>query len=232
MGSREYSSKLDKIWDRSYLPFHCCCLNQCLFVAFNSDGQAIAIKLSKQITKVTDNVKKTIACHNAIQGAAILTFDSVKDPSSDLYANVQSSSSLVHAIPNSTRRTAIELHCLKERCGEEISLVTSEMHRLVAFLRKQVTVLAMATEEVTEETAKVTLGLNSLFLSKRAEYGKRLHSLKSLWGELVPIPLEENDIALSYHVFLDTNIPSEVDESIESIEDYYPDSDSEYDSDE
>lgn len=156
---------MDKIWDRSYLPFHCCCLNQCLFVAFNSDGQAIAIKLSKQITKVTDNVKKTIACHNAIQGAAILTFDSVKDPSSDLYANVQSSSSLVHAIPNSTRRTAIELHCLKERCGEEISLVTSEMHRLVAFLRKQVTVLAMATEEVTEETAKVTLGLNSLFLS-------------------------------------------------------------------
>lgn len=223
---------MDKIWDRSYLPFHCCCLNQCLFVAFNSDGQAIAIKLSKQITKVTDNVKKTIACHNAIQGAAILTFDSVKDPSSDLYANVQSSSSLVHAIPNSTRRTAIELHCLKERCGEEISLVTSEMHRLVAFLRKQVTVLAMATKEVTEETAKVTLGLNSLFLSKRAEYGKRLHSLKSLWGELVPIPLEENDIALSYHEFLDTNMPSEVDESIESIEDYYPDSDSEYDSDE
>ena len=133
-------------------------LYQCLFVAFNSDGQAIAIKLSKQITKVTDNVKKTIACYNAIQSAAILTFDSVKDPSSDLYPNLQSSPTFLHAIPNSATRTAVELHCLKERCGEEISLLTIEMHRL----HKQMTILAMAfNSEGTEEAAKVTLGLNN-----------------------------------------------------------------------
>ena len=111
-------------------------------------------------------MKKAIACHNAIPGAATLTFDAVKDPSSDLYANLQSPPSLTHVVPNSTRRTAIELHCLKERCEEEIALLKTEMERLVAFLRKQINVLAIATnKEVTQETAKLTLGLNSLFLS-------------------------------------------------------------------
>jgi len=68
-------------------------------------------------------MKKAIACHNAIPGAATLTFDTVKDPSSDLYTNLQSLLSLTHVVPNSTRRTAIELHCLKEGCEEEIALL-------------------------------------------------------------------------------------------------------------
>jgi len=67
-------------------------------------------------------MKKAIACHNAIPGAATLTFDTVKDPSSDLYTNLQSLPYLTH-VPNSTRRTAIELHCLKEGCEEEITLL-------------------------------------------------------------------------------------------------------------
>lgn len=72
--------------------------------------------------------------------------------------NVQSSPTFLHAIPNSTTSTAIELHCLKERCGEEISLLTIEMHRL----HKQMTILAMAfNSDGTEEAAKVTLGLNN-----------------------------------------------------------------------
>ena len=155
-----------------------------LFLCFFSlDGQTIAIKLSKPITKVTDNMKKAIACHNAIPGAATLTFDAVKDPSSDLYANLQSPPSLTHVVPNSTRRTAIKLHCLKERCEEEIALLKTEMERLVAFLSKQINVLAMATnKEVTQETAKLTLGLNSLFLCKRAEHKKHLQTLKNTLG--------------------------------------------------
>ena len=53
------------------------------------------------------------------------------------------------------------------------------------------TILAMAfNSDGTEEAAKVTLGLNNLFLSKWAEYGKQLYSLKCLRGELVPITLE------------------------------------------
>ena len=61
------------------------------------------------------------------------------------------------------------------------------MHRL----HKQMTILAMAfNSDGTEEAAKVTLGLNNLFLSKWAEYGKQLYSLKCLRGELVPITLE------------------------------------------
>lgn len=177
-------------------------------------------------------MKKAIACHNAIPGAATLTFDAVKDPSSDLYANLQSPPSLTHVVPNSTRRTAIELHCLKERCEEEIALLKTEMERLVAFLRKQINVLAMATnKEVTQETAKLTLGLNSLFLSKRAEHKKHLQTLKRLWEETVSLPLEEDEFHMSYHEFLDTDMPSEVDAFLENVEECYPDSETDYESD-
>lgn len=198
------------------------------------DGQSIAIKLSKQITKVTDNIKRTLTCHNAIQGAVRLTFDEVKDPSSDLYGDVESRPSLVQVVPNSTRRTAIELHCYKERCEEEISLLKTEMERLVAFIHKQMNVLATAitnTEE-TGEAAKRTLGLNSLFLSRQAGCVRQLQALKRLWGELVPT-LDLQEVSKSYHEFLDKNMFSEYtfNTEEENVDDCSSDSDHDTDYD-
>ncbi|XP_078353471.1 uncharacterized protein LOC144638149 isoform X2 [Oculina patagonica] len=79
-----------------------------------ASGQAIAIKLSKQITKATDSMRKTIASHNAIQGVSALNFDLAKDPSCELYANLQSCPEVEHVVPSATRRMVIELHCLRE----------------------------------------------------------------------------------------------------------------------
>ena len=161
---------------------------KCLFSfhLFTSDGQAIAIKLSKQINKVTDNMTKTIACHNAIHGADRLSFDVAKDPSSSVYANLQSSQLTTHVVPSATRRTVIELHCLKERCEEEIALLTSKMDHLISFFQKEINLLNTAiVNRVFGETSKWTIGLNSLLLSKKAEYVKNLHNLKRLWGQLI-----------------------------------------------
>ena len=163
------------------------------FFAYTLDGQAIAIKLSKQITKVTDSMRKAISCHNAIQSAVSLSLDEAKDPSSELYSNLQFPSSLTHVVPDCTRRTAIELRCLKERCEEEISLLTSEMERLVAFIHNQMKVLATEiNKEVTADTNTLALGLKSLFLSKRAEFVKQLQTLKRLWDDSVSIHLDQN----------------------------------------
>jgi len=194
------------------------------------DGQAIAIKLSKQITKVTENMKRTITCHNVLPGVAALTFDDVKDPSSDLYSNFQTSTPSGHAVANTTRRKVIELHCLKERCEEEISLIKVEMLRLLAFLEKQMEVTTMAANaKVADEPLE--LGLKSLLLLRRAEYTKKLQALKTLWVGLVDIPTNHNQV-IDYHQFLDDNVVSRGDTPLTDVEDSDDDSASDYDSDE
>ena len=84
------------------------------------------MKLSVKIAKMTESMKKTIESQNAIQSAFTLSFNLAKDPSCELYANLQSCPHVEHVVPNVTRRMAIELHCLRKRCEEEINLVTSE----------------------------------------------------------------------------------------------------------
>lgn len=131
-------------------------------------------------------MRKAVACHNAIHSAVSLSFDEAKDPSSQLYSNLQFLPTLRHVVPNSTRTMAIKLHCLKEHCEEEISLLTSEMERLAAFIHNQMKVLAAElTKEVSANTSNLALGLKSLFLSKQAEFVKQLQILKRLWGESV-----------------------------------------------
>ena len=200
-------------------------------ICFYLDGQAIAVKLSKQITKATESMRKTIASHNAIHGASSLNFDLVKDPSCELYANLQSCPHTEHVVPNATRRMAIELHCLRERCEEEIELVTSEMNRLQAFYLKQNSILDSAiSEEATTETPELKLGLNSLFLSKRAENGKQLQTLQSLWKDNASFLHEQNLIPVSFHELLDSTMLPQADE-VENVEDSYSDSESDFDFD-
>lgn len=144
-------------------------------------------------------MKRTITCHNVLPGVAALTFDDVKDPSSDLYPNFQTSTPSGHAVANATRRNVIELHCLKERCEEEISLIKVEMLRLLAFLEKQMEVTAMAANaKVADEPLE--RGLKSLLLLRRAEYTKNLQALKTLWVGLVDIPTNHNQV-IDYHQF-------------------------------
>lgn len=201
-------------------------------ICFYLDGQAIAVKLSKQITKATESMKKAIASHNAIQGASTLSFDLAKDPSCELYANLQSCPHVEHVVPNATRRMAIELHCLRERCEEEINLVASEMNRLQAFYLKQNRILEAAmSKELATESADLTLGLNSLFLSKRAENVKQLHILQSLWKDTSSFHLEQNQIPSgSFYEFLDSSMLPLVG-AMEDVEESCSDSESDVDCD-
>ena len=124
----------------------------------------------------------------------------------------------------------IELHCLKERCEEEISLIKVEMLRLLAFVEKQIEVTTMAANaKVADEPLELVL--KSLLLLRRAEYTKKLQALKTLWVGLVDSPTNHNQVIES-HQFLDDNVVSRGDTPLADVEDSDDDSASDYDSDE
>ena len=185
-------------------------------ICFILDGQAIAVKLSKQITKVTESMKKAIASHNAIQGASTLSFNLAKDPSCELHANLQSCPHVEHVV----------------WYEEEINLVASEMNRLQAFYLKQNRILEAAmSKELATESADLTLGLNSLFLSKLAENVKQLHILQSLWKDTTSFHLRQNQIPSgSFYEFLDSSMLPLVG-AMEDVEESCLDCESDFDCD-
>ena len=132
-------------------------------------------------------MKKAIASHNAIQGASTLSFNLAQDPSWELHANLQSCPHVEHVV----------------RYEEEINLMASEMNRLQAFYLKKNRILEAAmSKELATESADLTLGLNSLFLSKLAENVKQLHILQSLWKDTTSFHLEQNQIPSGSFWFL------------------------------
>lgn len=102
------------------------------------DGQAIAIKLSKQITQRTNAIKATVTKYNASLNAledwiedllAEIQFEEAKDPGSQLYCHLYLQPSNDN-IPFTVKRAAIDLHNFLERCKEEQELLVVEVERL------------------------------------------------------------------------------------------------------
>ena len=89
------------------------------------DGQAIAIKLSKQSEKVVKSIKKTVLEINEVLDVdePPVTYEEAKDPMSSLYSAtaVQSAN-----LPASLKRQIIDWSCLKARCQEEMSMIKDE----------------------------------------------------------------------------------------------------------
>ncbi|KAK3716896.1 hypothetical protein QZH41_017010 [Actinostola sp. cb2023] len=135
-----------------------------------ADGQAIAIKLSKQVNKATVHLQKTLVRLNATtqeDGQDDIAFNDVKDPSSDVYANL-SLELPRHDIPYSVRKRIIELDCLKKRCEEENSMVNVEMKRLVSFYETQITLISSHLDQLNSRTASpYSSGLINLLLTNK-----------------------------------------------------------------
>lgn len=105
------------------------------------DGQAIAIKLSKQITQKTNAIKATITKYNASLKALEdwvqslpeeIQFEQAKDPDSLLYSHLQNQPTNDN-IPFTVKRSAIDLHCFLQRCKEEQELLGLEIERLFRY---------------------------------------------------------------------------------------------------
>ena len=113
------------------------------------DGQAVAIKLSKQITQRTNAIKSTLAKYNAslksledwVEGLPNeIDFDEAKEPESQLYSDLNMET-VQDSVPFTVKRTAIDLHNFVERCKEEQELLGREVEKLISHYQSKKEVL-------------------------------------------------------------------------------------------
>ena len=96
------------------------------------DGQYLASRLSKTITKESDALKKLLKEYNElVQESEKLTWTEVTDLSSSIYSISHEDS--ISMVPRSVRLEAIKYHFLSIHAQEEISLLKNEMKNVVDY---------------------------------------------------------------------------------------------------
>ena len=126
------------------------------------DGQALAARLSKQINKITKDLKKEVQTFNEVQQSNIsdfqspLSFDEIKDPDADFWCALETASfSEVpdeSFVPLRVKRKAVELCNSLDRSKEEQSLIMEEMRNTCNYFTHQHSVIiqfliALSNEE-------------------------------------------------------------------------------------
>ena len=99
----------------------------CIIIIVNSltDGQKIAIRLSRRITVVTKSLRKSLAEYNAgLDPSSCLTWEQVTDLSQQIHDECLFSES---SIPSIVKSQAIQLYNSMFRAEEEISRLKEEM---------------------------------------------------------------------------------------------------------
>lgn len=155
------------------------------------DGQAIAIKLSKQITQRTNGIKAAVTKYNSslssledwIEGLpAELQFDEAKDPGSQLYSHLNCQPSNDDT-PFTVKRAAIDLHNFLERCKEEQELLLLEVERLIKFYVGRKEELESYLVEHSGDQPKLIRGLIVIARKEVNEINNMLCSLGSMLFE-------------------------------------------------
>ena len=161
-----------------------------------SDGQQIATRLSRQITKVTNKMKLTMEKCNAatdslrdyINGLPKrITFDKISDPTSELFLDLDTNETCypVEAstkVPLYTKRKAIELHLFLKRCKEEEQLLVVERERLLSYYTKtccKIDEKLASIADLSGSHHRFSFGSKHELLRMRARLLKR-HILSSL----------------------------------------------------
>ena len=160
------------------------------------DGQAIAIKLSKQITQRTNAIKTALGKYNAslksledwIEGLPKeIDFDEAKDPGSQLYGDFKSPAGQNQdTVPFTVKRSAIDLHNFLQRCGEERELLEIEVERLINYYLNQKQELESYGRELTEPRTKLMRGAVARFNKEIVNLNNTLYSLACLLADYLP----------------------------------------------
>ncbi|KAK3731623.1 hypothetical protein QZH41_015887, partial [Actinostola sp. cb2023] len=153
-----------------------------------ADGQSIAIKLSKQISRVTDHIRRNMMTCNGL-GTNVLHFEDVKDPCSSVYSYSVNSSMQV---PNSIKTQLVDLLCLKKRCEEEIALVKKEMIQLLSFHLSQINFIDECTQSLTDTV--LDKGVKALLSAKKLSLQLNRTRLEELWQKLNVSPYQWEEV--------------------------------------
>ena len=165
-----------------------------------SDGQAIAIKLSKQIDKVVKSIHKTLSDVNGYLADDLprILYEDAMDPRSSIYSAIQEEGDTLPAL---IRRQMIDLFCLQNRCQEELDLLKEEMNRLVSFLQNKIRFIDESVDALLRDTdTPFNAGLIACLKRKRMIHCNHISSLLSLWGRIwdSPKPIDHTELVKTY----------------------------------
>ncbi|RMX52982.1 hypothetical protein pdam_00025094, partial [Pocillopora damicornis] len=152
-----------------------------------ADGQAIAKKLNKELTKITASVKLLIPQLKALRTAQFgdlsddEVFVIVKDPQSTIYSAVNVDPQR-NTLAHSTKIQIINVFLLKKRANEEIILLKAEVERFQTFLSEEV---QKVDSWIDKASTQNNPSHKNLLLVKRASLIQELASLQRLWKEEV-----------------------------------------------
>lgn len=182
------------------------------------DGQQIATRLSRQITKVTNKMKLTLEKFNAATDSLRdyinhlpkrITFDEISDPTSELFSDLDATEICSPAeastkIPLYTKRKAIDLHLFLKRCEEEEQLLVAEKERLLSYYTKtccKIDEKLASIADLSGSRGRFWYGSKHELLRMRARLQNELFDLKELFelpaGETVRIQAHFGNLALS-----------------------------------
>lgn len=161
--------------------------------------------MSKQITKATKLVTTSIEEYNKLECSAAcslprtLTFDTVKDPDSDVWLEVNAPEESRTAIPATIRRKAVDLYHLMDRCREEITLLQSEMINILDHFTGQHQLLKSSLDVSLDNLSAESRGRDIFIRKKVLSIESYLVYLKALFEdhiESVSLPslIFENDL--------------------------------------
>ncbi|XP_033101230.1 uncharacterized protein LOC117104486 isoform X2 [Anneissia japonica] len=149
------------------------------------DGQTVAIRISRQISKTSVSLRKLLATYKTFDGAEHTTFSDVSNPEGNIYLPACETSK--DDIPSTAKREIIKLHYLKERATEEIIMVEHEMENVMNYYLNQHTVLH---KQITEEN--VAYGKRSFLIFNAIILERKLKSLETLFNKFITTPTVPN----------------------------------------
>ena len=152
-----------------------------------ADGQAITIKLSNQIGKVVNEMKRGLSSFNDL-GESEIDFMEIKDPQSPTYSCLLKNEQDGNCIPTSLKKRLVELTHLLDRCEEELSMVREEMKTLENFIKYQITEIEKYVVSKGVCANSFDKGLHCLLLQKQLMHRKYLQSLYDTWKDIVDTP--------------------------------------------
>lgn len=161
--------------------------------------------MSKQITKATKLLKTSIDEYNKLECSTAsslpltVTFDSVKDPDSDVWVEVNAPEESRTAIPATIRRKAVDLYYLMDRCREEITLLQSEMINTLDHFTRQHQLFKSSLDFSLDNLSAESRGRDIFIRKKVLSIESYLVYLKALFEdhiENVSLPplIFENDL--------------------------------------
>ncbi|KAJ8349417.1 hypothetical protein SKAU_G00245470 [Synaphobranchus kaupii] len=156
------------------------------------DGQAIAIKLSKQIQLTNKRTAKAVKRYNSIkwppQNASFprqIEVTEAYDPSSPVYLCLDDGSPVCETdpLPASLKRRAIDALTLKDQALEESGMVLQEMRAVIEYLHLQHAVVKKAVDDHHHQS-----GQRAALIKHTIHLEKRLHMATNMFSAYIELP--------------------------------------------